>query len=327
MKCLPTNGTFVVFTPDFVASVARFENSELTSACKQLEVGQKKFVAFVERDSLNSPMPWKELNSFHFWILWQGLDRLPIPMKYRGIRPDMLFPVLPNTYHPTSCPDHTPISPSQPLPWKDCYMSGFVRLEIRCRTEWSDTEMSGPYQTTRKDAFEVSDQGEQDEADVYGPLLKQKVLMHPKEGSFTSELPPEDKVECRKVDDEDSDVLPENLLFAISGYHEFEDKLIVQCSTDLSDVETVNHPDELYKLLARFERLKTELETNRKLRQIEEARKIDEEHYARYPVPDPAASQTLSARLLARCGKVLKKIISASWSRYDCMKGTNRGGD
>jgi len=42
-------------------------------------------------------------------------------------------------------------------------------------------------------------------------------------------------------------------------------------------------------------RLKKELETNRKHRQIEEARKIDEEHYARYLVPNPTASQTLSA--------------------------------
>ncbi|KAK7467662.1 hypothetical protein VKT23_004715 [Stygiomarasmius scandens] len=321
MNCLPDHGIFVSFMPDFVASVAHFENEELTFACRQLQVKQKRYVAFVECDSLNPAIPWTDYNSFHFWIVWQGLEQLPTPMKYPGVRSDMLFPVLPNTYHPTSCPDHPPVSPSRPLPWNDCYISGFVRLEVRSHTEWSDTEISAPYQTTRMDAFGVSGQGEQDVLDVHGSFLNQKLPVHSKEGSFVSELPSGDVVECKRVVDENPDILPQSLAFALSGHHEFEDKVIVQCSTDLSGVDTVNHPDELYKSLARFERLKTELEKNRKLRLIEEARKIDEKHFARYPVPN---TLPLSDRLLARCGKVLKKIVSASWvKRLDCMKDTS----
>ncbi|KAK7467683.1 hypothetical protein VKT23_004735 [Stygiomarasmius scandens] len=240
-------------------------------------------------------MPWKDYNSFHFWILWQGFDPLPAPMRQLGVRPDMLFPVLPNTNHPTSCLDHPPVSPSQPLPWKDCYVSGFVRLEVRCRTEWSETEISAPYQTTLRNAFRVSGQGEQDGSDVYAPLFTQKMLMRSRKGSFASELPPEDRVECGGIEEKDPDVLSEKTIIAISGHREFQDKVVVQFSTDLSSVDTVNHPDELYKVLARFERLKTELETNRKRRQIEEARKIDEEHFARYPAPSSLlASKSVS---------------------------------
>jgi len=180
-------------------------------------------------------------------------------MKYPGVRSDMLFPVLPNTYHPTSCPDHPPVSLSQPLPWNDCYMSGFVRLEVRSHTEWSDTEISAPYQTTRMDAFGISGQGEQDVLDVHGPFLNKKLPVCSKESSFVSELPSGDVdvFECKKVVVEDPDILPQSLVFALSGHHELEDKVIVQCSADLSGVDTVNHPDELYKLLARFERLDT----------------------------------------------------------------------
>ncbi|KAK7467684.1 hypothetical protein VKT23_004736 [Stygiomarasmius scandens] len=295
MNYLPTDGVFVVLTLDLVSTVAHFENEELTAACGRLEVGQKQFVAFVESDSLNPPMPWKDYNSFHFWILWQGFDQLPSPMKCRGVQPHMLLPVLPNTFHPTSSPDHLPVDPGQPLPWKDCYISGFVRLQGRCRTEWSDTEITAPYQTTLRNACRVGGQGEQDRTDVYSPLFTQKMLMRSRKGSFASEIPPEDRVECGGIEEKDPDVLSEKTIIAISGHREFQDKVVVQFSTDLSSVDTVNHPDELYKVLARFERLKTELETNRKRRQIEEARQIDEEHFARYPAPSPLlASKSVS---------------------------------
>ncbi|KAK7455135.1 hypothetical protein VKT23_011006 [Stygiomarasmius scandens] len=246
-------------------------------------------------------------------------------MKYPGVRPDMLFPVVPNIYHPTSCPDHPPVSPGRPLPWNDCYMSGFVRLEVRCQTEWSDNEISAPYQTARMDAFEVSGQGEEDGTDIYGALLNQALFVHSRDGSFVSDLPSENEAEGVEVDSEDPVILSEKNIVTITGHCDFGDKVVVQCSTDLSNLDAVNHPDELYQLMVQFERLKTGLETNRKLRQIEEAHKIDEEHFARYPVPDILpASGTLPARLLARCGKVLKKIVSASWlKRVDCMKSTN----
>jgi hypothetical protein len=49
MDCIPTNGTFVVFSLDPVASVAYLDNPELTSACAELARTQKKYVAFVKK--------------------------------------------------------------------------------------------------------------------------------------------------------------------------------------------------------------------------------------------------------------------------------------
>jgi len=56
MNCLPDHGIFVSFMPDFVASVAHFENEELTFACRQLQAEQKRYVAFVECVSRHSTL-------------------------------------------------------------------------------------------------------------------------------------------------------------------------------------------------------------------------------------------------------------------------------
>jgi hypothetical protein len=47
MHSLPEGGSFVVFTVDFLASIAHLDNTELASAIKELGLGQNKYVAFV----------------------------------------------------------------------------------------------------------------------------------------------------------------------------------------------------------------------------------------------------------------------------------------
>jgi len=69
MDTIPTGGTFVVFTLDLVASVAHLENQELTAACRELELSQDKYVAYVRRVCLfpDCHKPYAEL-----YLLGQG---------------------------------------------------------------------------------------------------------------------------------------------------------------------------------------------------------------------------------------------------------------
>ncbi|KAK7455163.1 hypothetical protein VKT23_011034 [Stygiomarasmius scandens] len=128
MDSIPTGGTFVVFSLDLVASVAHLESQELTAACKILELSQSKYVAYVRRDLGDLPMPWNQYNPFDFHPVWQGHENPPFPVKARQLKSDMFFPVLPNSYQPSSCPEHAHVEPSQPLPWDDCYISSCVGI-------------------------------------------------------------------------------------------------------------------------------------------------------------------------------------------------------
>jgi len=52
--------------------------------------------------------------------------------------------------------------------------------------------------------------------------------------------------------DEEPDMLSIRMADLLCGYYAAEERVVVHCSTDLSTVDTVNHPDELFKTLARF---------------------------------------------------------------------------
>ncbi|KAK7467713.1 hypothetical protein VKT23_004765 [Stygiomarasmius scandens] len=290
MDSIPTGGTFVIFTLDLVASVAHLENQELTAVCKELEFSQKKFVAYVKIDMGNFPMPWFHYSAFDFHIVWQGHEHLPFPIKARQIKSDMLFPVLPNSYQPASCPNHRAIEACQPLPWNDCYISSFIRIGVRCETEWTEVDsphVQSPYQTTMKEELRIAGQMASDNCRVYdGPIPEAPAS--PSGTSFISDLSSTREVKPIWTDEE-PDMLSVRMADLLCGYYPPDERIIIRCSTDLSTVDVVNHPDELFKLLAEFYKLKDQLEESYKLRQIEEARKIDDEHYAGHPVPGSPA--------------------------------------
>ncbi|KAK7455165.1 hypothetical protein VKT23_011036 [Stygiomarasmius scandens] len=321
MDSIPSGGTFVVFTLDLVASVAHLENQELTTACRELQLSQNKYVAYVRRDRGNLPMPWNRYNAFHFHPVWQGHTDPPFPIKARQVKPDMFFPILPNLYQPASCSDHKPIEPCQPLPWNDCYVSSCVGICVRCETHWTETDTLSPYQTTLMEEVRVDGQIASDNSKIYAkPHVPAPIL--PSGTSFVSDL--SSTCEAKPMwTDEEPDMLSVRMANLLCGYYAVDERVIVQCSTDLSTVDTVNHPDELFKLLARFHKLRDQLEASRKLRQIEEARKIDDEHYSSYTVPESPPTSTHRPKphrkLLGRCGDKLKAIVSFGWlKRLDC---------
>jgi hypothetical protein len=167
----------------------------------------------------------------------------------------MLFPVLPNTYHPSSCPDHRPINLSQPLPWKDCYISGLVRLEIRCEVaDWVDVEsgITAPHQTTLDEAIRVGGRISRDLTEVSGARMVIPTPTTPETVSFNSDL---SSVEAEEGNAEKEDgVLDENMIRRLCSRRDIENKVIVKISTHLSTVDVVNHPDELYEQVATLER-------------------------------------------------------------------------
>ncbi|KAK7467699.1 hypothetical protein VKT23_004751 [Stygiomarasmius scandens] len=319
MDTIPSGGTFVVFTLDLVASVAHLENQELTTACRELQLSQNKYVAYVRRDRGNLPMPWNRYNAFHFHPVWQGHDNPPFPIKARQVEPDTFFPILPNLHQPASCSEHKPIEPRQPLPWNDCYVSSCVAIGVRCETEWTDSKARlSPYQTTLMEEVRINGQMASDNSKIYTKPRHVQAPILPSGASFVSDLSSTCEVKPMWTDEE-PDMLTVRMANLLCGYYAADERVIVQCSTDLSTVDTVNHPNRLFEQLARFYQLKDQLEASRKLRQIEEARKIDDEHYSSYPVPESPAPKP-RRRLLSRCGHKLKTIMSFGWSkRLGCM--------
>ncbi|THV03981.1 hypothetical protein K435DRAFT_851364 [Dendrothele bispora CBS 962.96] len=320
MGYIPTGGTFVVFTVDLVASVAHLENPELTAACSELQLSQKQFVACVRRDNITMPLPSRRLNAFRFLPVWQGHENLPGPVKARNVSPSMLFPVLPNTYQPGSCERHRTVDLCQPLPWNDCYISGAAIIDVRCEVEWTEAENKcAPYQTTFGEEVRLITQMAQDNFVIHKPRIA--IPLPPSSESFDSDVSSETVPEVAEWNDREPNLLSISMANRLCGVREMDDKFVVQYTTDLSTVDRVNHPDELFKFLAR---LKAEMEESRKLQEIERARKIDEQYFADLSPQTSlsmAASRSSRWKALKRCSQRWKRIFAGTWlKRYVCAK-------
>ncbi|THV03983.1 hypothetical protein K435DRAFT_851366 [Dendrothele bispora CBS 962.96] len=323
MGHIPTGGTFVAFTVDLVASVAHLDNPELTTACSELQTSQKQFIAYVRRDNVNMPLSSRRLNAFHFLPVWQGHENVPGPLKAHNVSPSMLFPVLPNTYQPGSCERHRAVDPCRPLPWGDCYISSAAIIDVRCEIEWTEAEdKSAPYQTTIREEIRLIRQMANDNSVIY----QSSIAIPPPVSSgksFDSDLPPEAITQVVGWKDGEPDLLNIRMTSLLCGVREMGDKFIVQYTTDLSTVDRVNHPDELFIFLARFERLKAEMEESRKLQEIERARKIDEQYFADL---SPQTSLGMAPRsskwkALKRCSQKWRRTFAGAWlRRYVCTK-------
>ncbi|KAF5373792.1 hypothetical protein D9758_000968 [Tetrapyrgos nigripes] len=196
----------------------------------------------------------------------------------------MLFPILPNLNYPT-CPQHNPVTPCQPLPWADCCISGLVRIHDRCETDWVEATdgFTAPYQITLR-AVRTSGQIARDVTEV---TQAQRIL--------------------RLKECDTDDILSDRTIALLCNPREMDDKFVFKCLTDLSTVDVINHPDELFRESAKFERLKATLEHERKRRQIEDARRIDEEYFAGMR---PATLQSPPSKFARKPGAALMKLLS-----------------
>ncbi|KAJ6484439.1 hypothetical protein C8R47DRAFT_981032 [Mycena vitilis] len=126
-EILPAMGAFVVFTIDPVASLdpETLEDPEAISACKRLV--NKKYVAIAQRKEFYRP--WDPYNECIVDFVLQGEPRT---CPDRCMEASMSIPIVPTTrVHPLS---RLPLTPSNPLPWNDCYVSCFFAAKVRSPT-------------------------------------------------------------------------------------------------------------------------------------------------------------------------------------------------
>ncbi|KAJ7645885.1 hypothetical protein DFH06DRAFT_579235 [Mycena polygramma] len=144
-KILPTSGACAVFTIDPVASLnaETREDSEAVAACRTLT--SKKYAVVVDRQDLYEH--WEPHNECVVHFILRGV---PPAIPDKCIEPSMSLPILPvtNEAHPSS---RDPLKPSTPLPWSDCYITGFSFARVRSPTLFTEEPIEYVF-----DADEVS---------------------------------------------------------------------------------------------------------------------------------------------------------------------------
>ncbi|KAJ7623929.1 hypothetical protein DFH06DRAFT_1008699 [Mycena polygramma] len=127
-QILPGLGAFVVFSIDPVASLDAdvLDDPEAIAACNKLV--NKKYVALADRNGFYNP--WEPYNECIAQLILQGEPR---SSPECGMEPSMSVPIIPMTIqdHPSG---RAPLKPSNPLPWKDCYISSFFVVTVRSPT-------------------------------------------------------------------------------------------------------------------------------------------------------------------------------------------------
>lgn len=165
---LPHVGEYIVLKPDSVASLKHLDDPEVTKACKALE--SKSYVARVI-NLLSFPLPGVEYINIAVTLVSQGL---PNSEPDRLILLDMSAPILPNTSHPLS---RSPMKPSPPLPWSDCYhpTQAMTRYRIRNDTNLGDSWPEPKYKLDVPDRLRLSQQYFNEDADRRDVLRKEQI--------------------------------------------------------------------------------------------------------------------------------------------------------
>ncbi|KAK0234058.1 hypothetical protein IW262DRAFT_1452607 [Armillaria fumosa] len=174
---LPHFGEYIVLKLDPVASLKHLDDPVVTKACGAL--GSKNYVTCVI-NLLSFPLPGVEYINVAVTLVSQGL---PNSDPDRFILPDMSAPILPNTSHPLS---RSPMKPSNPLPWLDCYhpTQAMTRCRIRNDTNIGDSWPEPKYKLNVSDRLRLSQQYFNEDADRRDILQKEQI---PESGPDTIE--------------------------------------------------------------------------------------------------------------------------------------------
>ncbi|KAJ3786929.1 hypothetical protein GGU10DRAFT_161026 [Lentinula aff. detonsa] len=285
---LPTEYSFVTLSLDPEATVSNLKNEELSAACRRLQ--RKTFVAFTgERRQFF--MPWEPYHSWQFYLVFQGLREENVG---QGIEPQMSVPILPNTTHPLC---REPLDPGYALPWNDCYISEFIQFDARVATRV--TEEEPVCCTTSEEATRIRayfDEDIQRRRELEPQIVAVRAITGsdgidcsdtdseaPWSSSFVDEY---GSMEEAQYEDRESTPLRKG---GESGARIMLDEMtsrphsnlfVVEVSFDLSSTDQIHNPDNFFEEVAFLKKLTIELENARKQREIENAQRIDEEHFA-----------------------------------------------
>ncbi|KAK7031223.1 hypothetical protein VNI00_013639 [Paramarasmius palmivorus] len=313
MFALPAPNTFVVVQLDAMDSVSHLDNPELTEACRKLK--NRKYLAYVGR---REGLFWPDVPyySYVFYFVHRGL-------KYKNelqqdVDPGMCVPVSPNTSHPLG---RAPLDPGQPLPWNDCYVSPFFTTDARSRNIILDEEPQmfkvgiedvirflGYVRKDRQDLADrlqppeqqegcapVSDEYDDSESEFIDEETESADGVSVNGGSIDGELCG-DECESKNGDEwNPTGQLEQQREFedVIDEFEEMDAMLMemvaLKTSFDLNELEEVTDPAEFFGELKALEKLKEEHVIGKE-REIEKARRIDEEFFSKLSQPNAAPS-------------------------------------
>ncbi|KAK0500957.1 hypothetical protein EDD18DRAFT_1146737 [Armillaria luteobubalina] len=156
---VPHFGDYIAFKLDPVASLKYLKDPEVTKACEALNT--TVYVACVTH-LFCFPLPGVEYISVSMTLVSQGLSN---GQPDRFIFPDMAVPILPNNSNPLSRP---PLTPTQPLPWPDCYHPTLTATHCRIRNDltvgdpWPDPKYQLRHQERRLENYHFQDVARRD---------------------------------------------------------------------------------------------------------------------------------------------------------------------
>ncbi|KAJ7096597.1 hypothetical protein B0H15DRAFT_798050 [Mycena belliarum] len=277
---LPAVGACVVFTIDPVASLdpETLEDSEAVKACMAL--ANKPYVGFVGK-RIGIYQPWNPHNGCMIDLLIQGRPK-SIPSRF--IESSMSIPIAPMTIgdHPSS---RSPLNPSNPLPWNDCYLSTFWSAKVSSPTLMTETpiacKLAGDemrqirrflYADLRRHdilsaesssgsrSADLGDAEKEPGAPNPAPSAEHDTVQSP--SGLGAKIPPlaEDRgsspIEKPAIDDATKSV--EELIDYIFSKPASEMSITVNFTNDLSTVKELNDPADYFKELKALSRIQEE---------------------------------------------------------------------
>lgn len=93
----------------------------------------KSYIGYVDQ-IVDFPWPHRLWHRCHIEFVGQGL---PTNAAHPFIEPSMCVPIFPNTHHPMS---RTPLNPSSPFPFDNCYQYSLVETTVRVLTRLLDPD-------------------------------------------------------------------------------------------------------------------------------------------------------------------------------------------
>ncbi|KAJ7152630.1 hypothetical protein C8R43DRAFT_1235640 [Mycena crocata] len=266
-EILPATGAFVVFTIDPLASVDPriLEDPDAVLACKNLV--SKQYVALAaEREDFYQP--WEPYNSTTIEFILQGE---PKSSAERCMEPSMSVPIVPmtNDAHPSS---RLPLRPSNPFPWKDCYVSCFFVETVRSPTLYTEAPIDCILDLDELDRHDRFLGTDVERAKVLRRGKAAAEIKAPIEASpsTTGQAPTSAKIQ--RPSTSEAPISPTNLgtmedhndglhskdNAAIRSQHESPPIVTVNFSHDLSIVTEINDPADYYKEVEAIARIQQE---------------------------------------------------------------------
>ncbi|KAK1226827.1 hypothetical protein PQX77_010183 [Marasmius sp. AFHP31] len=324
---LPQRNTIVVFSIDVIATVEHLEDSKLTEACRKLSC--KKYVAMVEMRDQPGFWLKRPYHTYEFKLIYQGLRKkdeekciepemsVPIlpnthhPLSRQPLKPSMPLPwkdCYVSHLFGGSARCRSIMLKEKPVHIRElestnAFQSTLLMDEDR-RTQHrrlkpaqeaqcvgTESSMDGDSDVESDYDSEDEDDPEQEEFELIMSMIDKEKLERENPDREFYEVLLEAKAKVREElglppdGEKSTETAP-----VIAQDTEMYQLPVFDVSYDLSEVNCVNDPEDLYEELDTLYRLLGKHKGDKMQEQIEKARQIDEEYFANKPQGPVAGS-------------------------------------